>query len=74
MVSNISGKKRLYRSKENKVLSGIFGGLGEYLDVDPTVIRLIFLALFFMTAIVPGIFFYLIALLIVPKKPVNKGS
>ena len=33
--------KRLYRSKKNRILGGVCAGLGEHLDVDPTVIRLI---------------------------------
>lgn len=61
--------KRLYRSKDNKIIGGILGGMGEYFDVDPTILRLIFLAFLFATAIIPGTLFYLIALLIVPKKP-----
>jgi phage shock protein C len=34
-------KKTLYRSKSNKVIAGVCGGIGEYLDIDPTVIRLL---------------------------------
>jgi len=60
--------KKLYRSKDNRVFAGILGGIGEYLNVDPVVIRVAFVALTVFTGIVPGIIFYIVALLIVPEK------
>ena len=33
--------KRLYRSKNDRMLCGVCGGIGEYLDIDPTLIRLV---------------------------------
>jgi phage shock protein PspC (stress-responsive transcriptional regulator) len=60
--------KHLYRSDTNKIFGGIIGGLGEYWGVDPTMLRLAFLAIAIFTGIVPGIIFYLVALIIVPKK------
>ena len=60
--------KRLYRSKDNRVIAGILGGIGEYLNIDPVVIRVAFIALTVFTGIVPGIIFYIVALLIVPEK------
>lgn len=55
--------RRLYRSRRNRVLLGLCGGIGEYLNVDPVLIRLIWLLL-------PGLnlFAYLIAALIVPEE------
>ncbi|MEK7182933.1 MAG: PspC domain-containing protein [Patescibacteria group bacterium] len=61
--------KRLYRSKTNKIWLGILGGLGEYLRVDPVVLRLSFLAILIFTGFIPGLLFYIIGALIVPKKP-----
>jgi phage shock protein C len=61
--------KRLYRSNDNKVFAGIFGGLGEYFDVDPVVLRLAFVFLVIVTAFIPGIIAYLAAIFIVPSKP-----
>ena len=60
--------KRLYKSNKNKVIFGICGGLGEYFDIDPVFIRLIFVFLLIVTGFIPGIIFYLIAGLIIPKK------
>jgi len=61
--------KHLYRSRDNKVFAGIFGGLGEYFEIDPTVLRLGWLFLLVVTAFIPGIVAYTIALFVVPKKP-----
>ena len=61
-------RKLLYRSRTNRVLGGICGGLGEYLDIDPTVIRLVWVVIVIFTGIVPGILAYLLLLLIVPEK------
>jgi phage shock protein C len=59
--------KKLYRSKTNKVFAGICGGLGEYLDVDPTVIRLFWLLLVIFSGIFPGVIAYIFAFFLVPK-------
>jgi phage shock protein C len=61
--------KNLYRSRDNKVFAGIFGGLGEYFDLDPTLLRLLWLFVLVITAFVPGIIAYIIAMFVVPKKP-----
>lgn len=61
--------KRLYRSKKERLLAGICGGLGEYLHIDPTVIRLIFVVLLFITALMPMFVIYLILWLLVPQQP-----
>jgi phage shock protein PspC (stress-responsive transcriptional regulator) len=66
-VKNVSKKtKRLYRSKKDRMLGGVCGGIAEYFDVDPTIVRLIWvlLALTYGT----GILAYLIAWIIVPEK------
>jgi phage shock protein C len=58
--------KRLYRSSENKILAGVFGGIGEYFEVDPTLLRLISLVIIVFTGIVPGVIIYILAAFIVP--------
>lgn len=60
--------KKLYRSNTNAVFAGIMGGLGEYLEVDPVVLRLLALFVIFITGFVPGVVAYLIAIFIVPKE------
>ncbi len=60
-------KKKLYRSRENRMIAGVCGGLGEYLEIDPTLIRLaaVFLALWWGG----GVLLYLLAWFIVPETP-----
>ncbi len=59
-------KRRLYRDPEQSVLSGVCGGLGAYFNLDPVLVRIIFVALFFVTA-GTAIFAYLILWIAVPK-------
>ncbi|MFB6212505.1 MAG: PspC domain-containing protein, partial [Candidatus Magasanikbacteria bacterium] len=61
--------KHIYRSRDNRVIAGVMGGLGKYFGVDPVLLRLIFIFLFFATGIVPGIIAYIVAIFIVPKEP-----
>lgn len=63
--------KKLYRSKDNRVFAGIIGGVGEYFDVDPVLLRVAYLLIVVFTGFIPGIVAYIIAGLIVPKKDLN---
>jgi phage shock protein C len=58
--------KRLYRSESNRKIAGVCGGIGEHLDVDPTIVRLIAVVFTFVTGIIPFIIGYLVAWWIVP--------
>lgn len=59
--------KKLTRSLSDRMFAGVCGGLAEYLGMDPTVIRLIFVLLFFVSG--PGILLaYLIMMIIVPEE------
>jgi len=60
-------KKRLYRSKKEKIIGGVCGGLGEFLDVDPTIVRLLW-AVITVLSIGAGIVAYLLAWIIIPEK------
>ena len=60
--------KRLFRSKKNRMIAGVCGGIGEYFDVDPTLIRLLW-ALITLFTIGTGIIAYIIAWIIIPEKP-----
>jgi phage shock protein C len=58
--------KRMYRSENNKILAGICGGLGEYFEIDPTLVRLLFiLAAIFGGS---GILIYILLWIILPKE------
>jgi phage shock protein C len=66
--------KRLYRSYTDKKLAGICGGLGEYLNVDPTVVRLAAVFGALITAVVPFLVGYVIAWVLVPEAPASASS
>ncbi len=51
------------------MLEGVCGGVGEYFDVDPVLIRLIYLMATVFTGFVPGILGYIIAMFVVPEAP-----
>ena len=58
--------KKLYRSS-NRILAGVCGGLAEYLDVDPTLIRVIYAALGLFTVGFPGVLLYIILMILMPN-------
>ena len=61
-----SNYKPLTRSTTNRMIAGVCAGLGEYMNIDPTIVRLLFVLGFFLTG--PGILLaYLILALIVPE-------
>lgn len=57
--------KRLYRDPENRVLGGVCGGLGVYFDVDPIIIRIVFLVVFLLFGV--GLLVYIILWIVIPK-------
>ena len=59
-------KKRLYKIEEGKKVCGVCGGIAEYFDMDPTLIRLAFLLLLIFAG--TGIIAYFIAAIVMPKK------
>lgn len=58
--------KKLYRSK-NKWLAGVAGGIAEYFNVDPTIVRVVWLVLALAYGV--GLLAYLIGWLVIPKNP-----
>lgn len=58
--------KRLYRSEKNRMIAGICGGIGEYFDVDPTLVRIIYVIVSVFSIAFPGILVYLILWAIIP--------
>ncbi len=59
--------KRLYRSKTDRMIAGVCGGLAQYLAIDSTIVRLVFLLLFFVGG--SAIPIYLIMWIITPLEP-----
>lgn len=62
-------KKKLYRSKTDKMLCGVLGGLAEYLNVDATLIRILYAALSVFSAGFPGLVLYIICAIVIPEAP-----
>lgn len=61
------GMKRLYRTEgPYKILFGVCGGIAEYFDIDPTLVRVLWVILFFMGSL--GFWAYLICAFIMPRK------
>ncbi|MGM0446600.1 MAG: PspC domain-containing protein [Bacillota bacterium] len=65
-------EKKLYRSRENRVIGGVCGGVGEYFEIDPVIVRIILLLLFFVGGI--GFITYIIAWIIIPERPFEKEN
>ena len=63
-------QKRLMRSSVDSKIAGVCGGIAEYMDVDSTVVRLVWVLITFFTGIVPGLLAYLVAWLVMPEAPV----
>ncbi len=67
-----TGYKQLRRSTTNRMIAGVCGGLGEYANIDPTVVRLIAVVLFFL-GMGPGIILaYFIMMIVIPEEPTTQ--
>jgi len=64
--------KRLYRSRKNRMLGGVCGGIAEYFEIDPVIVRLIAVALFFVGG--SAILAYIIALIVIPYEPLETSA
>lgn len=60
-------QKRLYRSRRERVIAGVCGGLADYFSMDPTLVRLVWLVLALGGG--SGIILYLLAILVIPEEP-----
>ena len=60
--------KRLYRSRSQKMFAGVCGGIAEYFNIDPTVVRILWALVSFWG---PGILAYIVCAFIIPEKPEN---
>lgn len=66
--TDATGVRRLYRSRTEKMVGGVLGGLGAYLGVDPTWLRVAFLIIAF-AGVWPAVLLYIIAMIVVPEEP-----
>jgi len=65
-ISRINNMKRLTRPKNNKVIAGVCAGIANYFNIDPVLVRIIWLVLLLFLGI--GLFAYLILWIIMPEK------
>jgi phage shock protein C len=61
--------KRLYRSRESRMVAGVRGGIAEYFDLDPTVVRVGFILVSLLTVAFPGLLAYLIMMIVISERP-----
>ena len=59
--------RQLRRSRQNRILGGVVGGFAEYLGIDPTLARILYVLLSIISVAFPGILVYLICWLIMPE-------
>ncbi len=71
LAAILSHMKRLYRSRFDRKIAGICGGLANYFNIDPTLIRLIAVFILICTGIVPMFLVYLIGWIVIPEEPRN---
>lgn len=70
MSNHEPAAKKLYRSAHDKKIAGVCGGIGAYLDIDSTLIRLGWIVLTILTGVVPGVIGYVIVAIVMPKESV----
>ncbi len=59
--------RKIYRSRKDKILGGVCGGVAEYFDIDPTIVRLVAVLLFFAEGI--GLLLYIVSWFVIPERP-----
>ncbi|MBN2101053.1 PspC domain-containing protein [Candidatus Dojkabacteria bacterium] len=64
--------KRIYRSESNRMIAGVCGGIGEYFDVDPTIVRIIWVLVVLFGG--SGILVYIILWIVIPTESDVKGA
>jgi len=70
-LGNIGVKgRRLYRSRTERMIGGVLGGLGAYLGIDPTWVRIAYVVLAIFTGF-PALIVYIIAMVVIPEEPVG---
>ncbi|MEJ2636338.1 MAG: PspC domain-containing protein [Calditrichia bacterium] len=65
--------KKLYRSRENRMLAGVCGGIGEYFNIDPSIVRLLWV-LGSVASVGLGILVYVVLIFVFPEKSQNEEA
>lgn len=64
--------RRLYRSRKDQMISGVCAGIGNYLNIDPTIIRILFLISLFSWG--AGVLIYIVCSIVIPVTPLDEES
>jgi phage shock protein C len=64
--------KKLYRSRTDRMIAGVCGGLADFFNIDPTIVRLIFVLLFLTGS--AGFWIYIVLLIVVPEAPLGSSD
>jgi phage shock protein C len=67
----MDGPRKLYRSRSNRQLAGVCGGVAKYFNIDPTLVRVLFVAFAVLGG--PGLLAYILLWIIVPEEPAVEG-
>ena len=62
-------ESRLRRSRNNRMVGGVIGGMAEYFDRDATLLRVLYVLISIVSAAFPGIFVYLVLWVLIPEQP-----
>lgn len=62
---------RLYRSRKNHMIAGVVGGIAEYFDKDPTLLRVLYVLVSILSAAFPGLLVYILLWIIIPEQPMD---
>lgn len=60
---------KLYRSRNDRMIAGVCGGIAEHFGIDPAIVRLVAVALLILSGLFPAFFVYLLLWIIVPEQP-----
>ena len=62
--------RRLRRSNKEKMIAGVCGGIAEYFDMDPTIVRILYVLASVLSVAFPGILVYLVLWLVMPRSEI----
>lgn len=66
--------RRLYRSRHTRMIGGVLGGVAEYFDVDPTIVRVAYVILAYLSGVFAAVVAYVIATIVIPEAPVDHAA
>jgi phage shock protein C len=62
-------QRKLYRSRSNRMVAGVTAGLADYFDLDPTLMRVVYVIGSIMSAAFPGLLIYAVLWVVIPEEP-----